>query len=134
MQSPKLDDGAVDEDFVAEVVDRSRSGKIRLLEHFLFVETHLFRGLQQHQDVSWGARRNQFVSDLRTERPKQVEMPDKKRQVSVIRYGVQRVDLQGKVSPVFEKLAHDGERQLALAELRHEGALVDLFVCVFVER
>src|SRR5215467_3594769 len=129
MQSPELDNRAVDENFMAEIVDRTRGRKIWLFEHFFFVKAHLFRRLQQNQHVPRSAWRNQFVGDFGAERPEQVEMSDEKGQMRVVRHRIERVDLQRKMSPVFEELPHHREWQLAIAELDHESAFINLFVC-----
>ena len=134
MESPQLDDRTVDKNLVAKIIDRAGRGQIRILQHFFFVEAHLFSGLKQHQNMARRSRRNQFVGDLRAERPQEIEVPNEKGQVGVIGDGVKRVYLQGEMAPIFKKLAHHRQRQLAFAQLGHKCAFVNLLVRVFVKR
>src|SRR5262245_23080401 len=107
MQSPQLDDGAIDEHFVAKIVDRAGGWEIRVFQHFFFVEPHFFSGLEQHQNMAGRARGNELVGDLGAKRTQKIEMADEERQMSIIGDGVERVDFEREVAPVLEKLAHD---------------------------
>ena len=117
-----------------KVIDCASSRKVGVFEHLLFVEPHLFRSLKQDQNVARRFGGNQFIGDLGAKRTKQIEIPYKEGQVSVIGNGVERIYLQGEMPPIFKKLTHDRQRQLAVAQLRHEGAFIDLVVGVFVKR
>ena len=54
--------------------------------------------------------------------------------MGVVRDRVEGVHFEGKMAPVFKKLAHHRQRQCAVAQLGHEGAFVNFLVGVFVER
>src|SRR5262245_2092699 len=84
--------------------------------------------------MTGSARRAQLVRDLGAEGAEQIEVAHKERQMGIVRDGVERVHFQRKPAPILEKLSHHGQRQLAFPELSHEGAFVNLFVSVFVER
>src|SRR5690242_18524969 len=101
MESPQLNDRTVDKNLVTKIIDRAGRGQIRILQHFFFVETHLFSGLKQHQNVTWRSGRDQFISDLSAERTEQIEIANKKRQVGVIGHRIERVYFQRKMAPVF---------------------------------
>src|SRR5215475_1409939 len=134
MKSPQLDDGAIDEHFVAKIVDRAGGWEIRVFQHFFFVEPHFFRGLEQHQNMAGRARGNELVGDLSAKRTQKIEMADEERQMSIIGDGVERVDFEREVAPVLEKLAHDWQRQFPFAQLAHESASMNFLVDVLVKR
>ncbi len=81
-----------------------------------------------------GSRGNELVGDFSAEGAEEIEVSHKERQVRVIGHGIERIHFQRKMAPVLEKLAHHGQRQLAFAQLRHEGAFIDFVVRVFIKR
>ena len=80
------------------------------------------------------AGRNELVGDLRAKGTEEIEVAHKEGQMRVVGHRIQSIDFQRKPPPILKKLPHHGKRQLAVAQLSHEGALVNFLVGVLVER
>ena len=58
------------------------------------------------------SRRNQFVGDLRAERPQEIEVPNEERQVGVIGDRVKRVYFHREMAPVLKNWRITGSGSL----------------------
>ena len=77
-------------------------------------------------------RCDQLFGDFIGKRRQQIVILDEKRQMDVIRNGVQCDNFDGKESPVFKEAAQARQGQRAGAQLGHERTVIDFFIPVRV--